>query len=178
MALLDILLYPDPRLRKRAKIVDTVDQTIIQLVDDMAETMYNAPGIGLAATQGNVHKRVIVLDISEHRDQLMVFINPVIEERDGETESEEGCLSVPGVVAPVLRAQNVVIGALDREGNPFKVEASELLSVCIQHEMDHLEGKVFVDYLSRLKQDRIRKRLLKEDRGNSENDRHKKAVVY
>ena len=96
MALLDILLYPDPRLRKRAKIVDTVDQTIIQLVDDMAETMYNAPGIGLAATQVNVHKRVIVLDISEHRDQLMVFINPVIEERDGETESEEGCLSVPG----------------------------------------------------------------------------------
>ena len=178
MALLDILLYPDPRLRKRAKIVDTVDQTIIQLVDDMAETMYNAPGIGLAATQVNVHKRVIVLDISEHRDQLMVFINPVIEERDGETESEEGCLSVPGVVVPVLRAQNVVIGALDREGNPFKVEASELLSVCIQHEMDHLEGKVFVDYLSRLKQDRIRKRLLKEDRDNSENDRHKKAVVY
>lgn len=178
MALLDILLYPDPRLRKRAKIVDTVDQTIIQLVDDMAETMYNAPGIGLAATQVNVHKRVIVLDISEHRDQLMVFINPVIEERDGETESEEGCLSVPGVVAPVLRAQNVVIGALDREGNPFKVEASELLSVCIQHEMDHLEGKVFVDYLSRLKQDRIRKRLLKEERGNSNSDRHNKAVVY
>ena len=178
MALLDILLYPDPRLRKRAKIVDTVDQTIIQLVDDMAETMYNAPGIGLAATQVNVHKRVIVLDISEHRDQLMVFINPVIEERDGETESEEGCLSVPGVVAPVLRAQNVVIGALDREGNPFKVEANDLLSVCIEHEMDHLEGKVFVDYLSRLKQDRIRKRLLKEERGNSNSDRHNKAVVY
>ena len=178
MALLDILLYPDPRLRKRAKIVDTVDQTIIQLVDDMAETMYNAPGIGLAATQVNVHKRVIVLDISEHRDQLMVFINPVIEERDGETESEEGCLSVPGVVAPVRRAENVVIAALDREGNPFNVEASELLSVCIQHEMDHLEGKVFVDYLSRLKQDRIRKRLLKEERGNSNSDRHNKAVVY
>ena len=178
MALLDILFYPDPRLRKRAKMVDTVDQTIIRLVDDMAETMYKAPGIGLAATQVNVHKRVIVLDVSEHRDHLMVFINPVIEERDGETESEEGCLSVPGVVAPVRRAENVVVAALDREGNPFKVEASELLSVCIQHEMDHLEGKVFVDYLSRLKQDRIRKRLLKEERGNSNSDRHNKAVVH
>ena len=162
MALLNILVYPDSRLRTVAKPVEAVDGSVATLVDDMAETMYKAPGIGLAATQVNVHKRVIVLDVSEHRDHLMVFINPVIEERDGETESEEGCLSVPGVVAPVLRAQNVVIGALDREGNPFKVEASELLSVCIQHEMDHLEGILFIDYLSKLKKSMIIKKLSKQ----------------
>ena len=178
MALLDILLYPDPRLRKQAKMVEAVDQKITQLVDDMAETMYNAPGIGLAATQVNVHKRVIVMDVSEHKDQLMVFINPVIEEQTGDTETEEGCLSVPGVVAPVRRAESVVIGALDRDGRHFKLEAYELLSVCLQHEIDHLDGKVFVDYLSRLKQDRIRKRLLKEGRGSSEIDRHDKVVAY
>ena len=164
MAVLTILRYPDPRLEKVAKPVDQVDESIRQLVRDMAETMYAAPGIGLAATQVDVHKRVIVLDVSDTRDQLIVLINPEILEREGEQECEEGCLSVPGVYDVVKRAEKVKVRALDRDGEPFELDADGLLAVCIQHEMDHLEGKVFVEYLSRLKQARIRAKLQKQER--------------
>jgi peptide deformylase len=164
MALRDILVYPDPRLRQVASPVEAVDDSIRRLIDDMAETMYAAPGIGLAAVQVNVPRRVIVIDVSEHRDQLQAFVNPRILSRDGVIEYEEGCLSVPGVYAPVERASNVRVAALDRNGEPFELDAEDLLAVCIQHEIDHLDGKVFVDYLSRLKQDRIRRRLVKERR--------------
>ena len=164
MALLNILVYPDSRLRTVAKPVEAVDHSVTTLVDDMAQTMYSAPGIGLAATQVNVPKRVIVMDLSQNRDELIVFINPIIETLEGEIETEEGCLSVPGIVAPVSRSERITVSALNREGKSFRLDASELLSVCIQHEVDHLNGKVFVDYLSRLKQGRIRKQLLKEVR--------------
>ena len=164
MALLEILVYPDPRLRQRATPVAEVDDEIRRLVDDMAETMYQAPGIGLAAIQVNVPKRVIVIDISEDRRDLRVFINPEITHRLGEQQIEEGCLSVPGVYAPVSRSEEVTVRALDRNGDPFELTAHGLLAVCIQHEIDHLDGKVFVDRLSRLKQDRIRKRLSKQSR--------------
>ena len=164
MALLDILVYPDPRLRERAAPVTAVDEEIRTLVDDMAETMYAAPGIGLAAIQVNVPRRVIVIDISEDQSDLRVFINPRIVERDGEQQLEEGCLSVPGVYAPVQRAERITVQALDRDGRQFQLTTDGLLSVCIQHEIDHLDGKVFVDYLSRLKQDRIRRRLRKQAR--------------
>ena len=162
MALLDILVYPDPRLRVKARPVETVDQSVQKIVDDMAETMYAAPGIGLAATQVNIDKRIIVIDLSEEKNQLLVLINPEIELRDGDITYEEGCLSVPGVYAPVDRAETVTISALNRSGERFEMTASGLLAVCIQHEIDHLDGKVFVDYLSRLKQDRVRKRMQKE----------------
>jgi len=155
-----------------------VDSSVVTLVDDLAQTMYSAPGIGLAAIQVNVPKRVIVMDLSENRDELMVFINPIIETLEGEIETEEGCLSVPGIVAPVLRAERITVSALNREGESFRLDASELLSVCIQHEIDHLDGKVFVDYLSRLKQDRIRKRLLKEARENERPDQKDRATAY
>lgn len=164
MAKLDILHYPDARLFTVAKPVAGVDDRIRQLVDDMAETMYAAPGIGLAATQVNVHQRVIVIDISETHDQLRVFINPEIVAQSGREESEEGCLSVPGVFDKVTRAERVTVRALDRDGQPFELEADGLLAVCIQHEMDHLMGKVFVDYLSGLKRNRIKARLLKQAR--------------
>jgi len=164
MAVLTILRYPDPRLEKVAKPVEQVDDSIRQLVRDMAETMYAAPGIGLAATQVDVHKRVIVLDVSDTRDQLVVLINPEILAREGEQECEEGCLSVPGVYDVVKRAEKVKVRALDRDGRPFELLADGLLAVCIQHEMDHLEGKVFVEYLSRLKQARIRAKLQKQER--------------
>lgn len=164
MALLEILLYPDPRLRQHAELVAEVNDEIRQLVDDMAETMYQAPGIGLAAIQVNVAKRVIVIDISEDRRDLRVFINPEITHRLGEQQIEEGCLSVPGVYAPVSRAEEVTVRALDRNGEPFELTVHGLLAVCVQHEIDHLDGKVFVDRLSRLKQDRIRKRLSKQSR--------------
>ena len=164
MAILDILVYPDPRLRTVAKPVEVVDDNIRQLVSDMTETMYHANGIGLAATQVDVHKQVIVMDISDSRDQAMVLINPQIVERDGEQEYDEGCLSVPDYYAPVKRAENVKITALDIEGEIFELNADGLLAVCIQHEMDHLRGKVFVDYLSRLKQDRVRKKITKQKR--------------
>lgn len=164
MAILDILVYPDPRLRKIAEPVSQVDDSIRQLVADMTETMYDANGIGLAATQVDVHKQVIVMDISESRDQRMVLINPKIVERDGEQEYDEGCLSVPEYYAPVKRAESIKISALDEEGEIFELSAEGLLAVCIQHEMDHLKGKVFVDYLSRLKQDRVRKKILKRMR--------------
>ena len=164
MAVLSILRYPDPRLEKVAQPVDQVDESIRQLVRDMSETMYAAPGIGLAATQVDVHKRVIVLDVSDTRDQLVVLINPEILERAGEQECEEGCLSVPGFYDVVKRAEKVKVRALDGDGKASELLADGLLAVCIQHEMDHLEGKVFVEYLSRLKQARIRAKLQKQER--------------
>ena len=164
MALRTILHYPDPRLRQVAKPVAVVDDDIRRLVDDMAETMYAAPGIGLAAVQINVPQRVVVIDLSETRRALQVFINPEIFERDGKQIFEEGCLSVPGVFDEVERAQHIRVRALDRDGKPFEIEAEGLLATCIQHEIDHLDGKVFVDYLSRLKQSRIRKKIEKQER--------------
>lgn len=164
MARLDILHYPDARLHTVAKPVKAADDRIRKLVDDMAETMYAAPGIGLAATQVDVHERVVVIDISETHDQLRVFINPEIVAQSGTEESEEGCLSVPGIFEKVKRAERVTVRALDRDGKPFELEADGLLAVCIQHEMDHLMGKVFVDYLSGLKRNRIRSKLLKQAR--------------
>ena len=164
MALLPILHYPDPRLHKVAAPVKAVDQRIRRLINDMAETMYAAPGIGLAATQVDVHERLLIIDISETRDVLQVFVNPVIVEKSGEIEAEEGCLSVPGIFDKVWRAERVKVEALDREGEPFTMEAEGLLAVCIQHEIDHLDGKVFVEYLSRLKQQRITSKLRKQQR--------------
>ena len=164
MALLSIIKYPDPRLNKVAEAVMEVDQKIRRLVDDMAQTMYAAPGVGLAATQLDVHKRVIVIDISEAKDQLLVLINPEILESTGEVECEEGCLSVPGVFENVIRAEQVRVAAIGVNGNPFELEASGLLSVVVQHEMDHLKGIVFVEYLSRLKQGRITRKMRKAER--------------
>jgi peptide deformylase len=162
MPLLPILHYPDPRLHKRAAPVERVDDRIRQLIRDMAETMYAAPGIGLAATQVDIHERVIVIDISEDHTDLRTFVNPVIVEAEGEAEYEEGCLSVPGVFDRVTRAARVKVRALDPEGEPFVLEAEGLLAICIQHEIDHLEGKVFVEYLSRLKQQRIAAKMRKQ----------------
>lgn len=159
-----ILHYPDPLLRRKAEPVAEVTEDIRALVSDMAETMYNAPGIGLAAVQIGVLQRVVVLDLSEARNELQVFVNPEIHESDGEQILEEGCLSVPGVFEPVARAGRIRVRALDRDGRPFEIEATGLLATCIQHEIDHLDGKVFVDYLSRLKQQRIRKKLEKHQR--------------
>ncbi len=164
MALLPILRYPDPRLHTRAAPVAAVDDEIRALVRDMAETMYEAPGIGLAATQVNVHKRVVVIDVSEDKSALMAFINPEIVERDGEQVCEEGCLSVPGIYEKVTRAERVKVRALNGEGEPFELEADGLLAVCIQHEIDHLDGKVFVEYLSALKLGRIKAKLAKKAR--------------
>jgi peptide deformylase len=164
MALLTILEYPDPRLRIRAEPVATVDARIQRLIDDMLETMYAAPGVGLAATQVNVHEQVLVLDVSQERNQPMALVNAEIVAREGVAEGEEGCLSVPGVFDLVDRAARIKVRALDREGRPIELEADGLLAVCIQHEMDHLEGKLFVDYLSELKRTRIRKKLEKERR--------------
>jgi peptide deformylase len=164
MALRTILHYPDPRLRQVAKPVEAVDDQIGRLVDDMTETMYAAPGIGLAAVQINVALRVVVIDVSETRDQLQVFINPQILEKDGSQVFEEGCLSVPGIFDEVERAKHIRVRALNRDGDPFELEADGLLATCIQHEIDHLDGRVFVDYLSRLKQSRIRKKLEKHER--------------
>jgi len=165
MAILDILNYPDPRLHTVAKPVKEVNATIRRLIDDMAETMYAAPGIGLAATQVNQHVQLLLVDTSETKDQLQVFINPKILERDGEQVYEEGCLSVPGIYESVTRAEKILVEALDQEGKKFTLEAHGLLSVCIQHEMDHLLGKVFVEYLSPLKRNRIKNKMLKQHRG-------------
>jgi peptide deformylase len=162
MARMPILRYPDPRLYRKASPVDRVDKSVKKLVDDLAETMYAAPGIGLAATQVDVHKRIIVIDASEAHDQLLVLINPEILSLDGTQFLEEGCLSLPGIYEPVERAQRIRVKALNRQGEPYEMQAEDLLSVCIQHEIDHLEGKVFVDYLSKLKRDRIRARLQKQ----------------
>ncbi len=165
MAVLPILRYPDPRLNKVAQRVNVVDDSIRQLVRDMAQTMYEAPGIGLAATQVDVHLRVIVIDITDAKEELRVFINPeiVATSRDSKVY-EEGCLSVPGVYDEVERPDRITVKALDENGQPFELDADGLLAVCIQHEMDHLEGKVFVQYLSRLKQGRIKTRMLKLDK--------------
>lgn len=164
MALLPILHYPDERLHTKAKPVAEVDERIRTLVADMAETMYEAPGIGLAATQVNVHERVVVIDVSEERNELRAFINPEIIERHGETVGEEGCLSVPGIYDKVTRAERVRVKALNERGEAFELEADGLLAVCIQHELDHLDGKVFVEYLSQLKQGRIKSKLAKRAR--------------
>ena len=161
---LPILEYPDPRLRKVAARVGTVTPDVARLVRDMAETMYAAPGIGLAATQVDVHKRVSVMDISEGRDELRVFIDPEIVRAEGEAECEEGCLSVPGYYEKVTRAASIRVRAKGADGRPFELDAEGLLAVCIQHEMDHLEGKVFVDYLSPLKRARLAGRLRKKQR--------------
>jgi peptide deformylase len=163
MALLNILRYPDARLHKVARPVERVDDDIRQLVRDMAETMYAAPGIGLAATQVDVHERIIVIDVSPTRDELLVLINPeIVWQSTEEKECEEGCLSLPGIYELVTRAERIRVRALDAEGNAFERDADGLLAVCIQHEMDHLRGKVFVEYLSRLKQGRIRTKLEKQ----------------
>lgn len=164
MATLNILEYPDPRLRTRAKPVNEVDEAVRRLIDDMLETMYEAPGIGLAATQVNVHRRIIVVDVSENRDDPHAFINPELETFGEAVETEEGCLSVPGFYEPVTRFEGVRVRALDRDGNPMEAEFDGLLAVCIQHECDHLEGKLFVDYLSNLKRTRIRRKLEKQQR--------------
>jgi peptide deformylase len=159
VSILTILEFPDKRLRTVAAEVSTVDDGIRTLVDDMIETMYAAKGVGLAATQVNVHKRVIVMDVSENKDEPICLINPQIIARDGLEESEEGCLSVPGFFEKVSRAEHIRIRALNRDGESFEIEARDLLAVCIQHEMDHLEGKLFVDYLSTFKRNRIKAKL-------------------
>ena len=164
MALLTILEYPDPRLRTKATPVDQVDDNIRRLIDDMLETMYAAPGVGLAASQVNVHKRIIVIDVSDKRDTHYAFINPQIDLLEGEQETQEGCLSVPGFYELVKRADHIRVRALDRNGKPFELLADGMLAVCVQHECDHLEGKLFVDYLSGLKRQRIRKKLQKQHR--------------
>jgi len=164
MALLSIIEYPDPRLKKVASPVAAVTPEIRKLVADMAETMYAAPGVGLAATQVDVHKRVIVIDISERKDELRVFINPELLSAEGEAECEEGCLSVPGYYDKVTRAARIRVRALDGNGAPFELDAEGLLAVCVQHEMDHLKGKVFVEYLSPLKRARLAAKLRKKQR--------------
>ena len=164
MAILNILHFPDPRLRTRAVPVTVVDEQIRRLADDMLETMYDAPGIGLAATQVNVHQRVVVIDVSEEKNQPLVLINPEILVKEGMEEMDEGCLSVPGVYETVERAEKVRIRALNRDGESFELDADGLLAVCIQHEIDHLDGKLFVDYLSSLKRERIKKKLEKQRR--------------
>lgn len=164
MARLPVLEYPDPRLRIRAKPVTDVDAGIRSLVADMLETMYDAPGIGLAATQVNVHKRVVVIDLSEDRDDPLCLINPEILSAAGEVSYEEGCLSVPGVFEEVSRAERITVRALDPHGESLELDAEGLLAICIQHEMDHLEGKLFVDYLSTLKRERLKKKLRKQAR--------------
>lgn len=170
MSLLDILFYPDPQLRKVAEPVTNVDGRVAQLVDDMLETMYDAPGVGLAATQINVHERIVVIDVSDEGDSPITLINPEIVLAEGEGEMQEGCLSIPGIYENIKRNTDVKVSAIDREGNPFELEADGLLAVCIQHEIDHLEGKLFVDYLSPLKRNRIRKKMIKAARERAEDD--------
>ena len=164
MAILDVLTFPDPLLHRTAETVKIIDNKIKKLVDDMAETMYEAPGIGLAATQVGQLKRIMVIDISEEKNQLRVFINPEIIKKEGTAVNEEGCLSVPGFYDKVERAETVMVTALDREGQRFTINASGLLAVCIQHEVDHLDGHVFVEYLSPLKANRIKNKLVKRQR--------------
>jgi peptide deformylase len=164
MALLPILRFPDPRLKKVAAIVTKIDESTRKLVADMAETMYEAPGIGLAATQVNVHKRIVVIDVSEDKNKLRVFINPTLGQCEGTQIGEEGCLSVPGIFDKVERAERVSVSYLDLDGKQQTLEAEGLLAVCIQHEIDHLNGTVFVDHLSLLKQTRIKNKMLKQAR--------------
>ncbi|MCU7959774.1 MAG: peptide deformylase [gamma proteobacterium symbiont of Bathyaustriella thionipta] len=167
MTILDILHYPDPRLRNKASEVQQIDDDLSQLLDDMLETMYAAPGIGLAAVQVNVAQRIVVIDVSEEKDQPLCLINPRILELNGVEEMDEGCLSVPGIYETVKRADNIRFSALDRHGQAFEMAADGLLAVCVQHEIDHLDGKLFVDYLSGLKRRRIRKKLQKELRSSA-----------
>lgn len=168
MALLEILEFPDPRLRTIAKPVETVDDSVRELIDNMFETMYAAPGIGLAATQVNVHRRIVVMDISEDQSDPLVFINPEVTVLGEEQKPyEEGCLSVPGFYESVDRPAQIRVDALDRDGQPFTLEPDGLLAVCIQHELDHLNGKLFVDYISQMKRQRIRKKLEKLHRTNA-----------
>ncbi|SUX29190.1 peptide deformylase [Chromobacterium vaccinii] len=166
MALLNILHYPDERLHTVAKPVEVFDAALQQQIDDMFETMYEAKGIGLAATQVDYHRRLVVMDISEERDERRVFINPEIVSKDGETVYEEGCLSVPGIYDKVTRAEHVKVKALGRDGKPFELEADGLLAICIQHEIDHLNGVVFVERLSQMKQTRIKTKLKKREKQN------------
>ena len=176
MALLEILKYPDPRLRTVAQPVNEVSDATRSLIDDMFETMYSAPGIGLAATQVDVHERVLVLDITEDKSAPMVFINPEILASEGTISGDEGCLSVPEIYEAIDRAENIRVKALDRDGKEFELEVDGLLSVCIQHEMDHLEGKLFVDYLSALKRSRLKKRMEKERKRNQEEAGNVRAI--
>ncbi len=164
MANLDILIYPDDRLRNVATPVTDVDEETRALISNMFETMYEAPGIGLAATQINVHQRVVVIDVSENKDQPLTLINPEIIESDGRVEHEEGCLSIPGIYEQVTRPELIKFAAIDRDGNPYEMEADGLLSICVQHEIDHLNGVLFVDHLSALKKRRIRKKMLKHEK--------------
>ena len=168
MAKLTILEFPDPRLRKRAIPVETVDDELNTLIDDMFETMYDAPGIGLAATQVDVHLRLLIVDVSPDNNEPIALINPEIIEKDGEIVSEEGCLSVPGYYEEVKRAEHIRVRHLDRKGKAVEFEAGGLLAVCIQHEIDHLDGKLFVDYISEAKRQRIRKRLQRDKRHQAE----------
>lgn len=161
---LELLEFPDPRLRTVAKPVKAVDGKLIQLADRMLELMYSAPGIGLSASQVNFHQRMIVLDVSQERDQPYLLINPEITQAEGEIETNEGCLSVPGFFEPVTRHASIQLNAIGRDGEPFAMEATDVLAVCIQHEMDHLDGKLFVDYLSSTKRQLIRQRLLKQQK--------------
>jgi len=164
MAILEIVQYPDPRLYTPAERVENIDARTRKLIDDMAETMYAAPGVGLAATQVDIHRQIIVIDVSEDLSDLRVFINPEITRREGLAVNQEGCLSVAGIYDNVERAESVTVTALDRNGSRFTLNASGLLAACIQHEMDHLQGKVFIEYLSELKQNRIRAKLKKRQR--------------
>lgn len=164
MPLLEILKFPDDRLRTRAKPVEAVTDEIKQLVDDMFETMYAAPGIGLAATQVNVHRRIVVIDVSADKDTPLCLINPLITAKDGIEQHEEGCLSVPGIYETVERAEQIQFTALNREGEKYQMDVDDLLAVCVQHELDHLEGKLFVDYLSPLKRNRIKKKMEKHQK--------------
>lgn len=161
MALLDILTFPDPRLRTKAKPITEFNDSLNTFIDDMFETMYDAPGIGLAATQVNVHQQLVVVDVSEDKSEPYCFINPLITHKEGEEVCQEGCLSVPEFFADVTRAENITVKALDKTGKEFELNADGLLAVCIQHELDHLNGKLFVDYLSPLKQKRLRKKMEK-----------------
>ncbi|MES9902551.1 MAG: peptide deformylase [Sedimenticola sp.] len=177
MAILDILHFPDTRLRSRAKPVVEVDDSLQRLIDSMFETMYQAPGIGLASVQVKDPRRVVVIDLSEEQDQPLCLINPEIIETSGEEESDEGCLSVPDVYEKVVRAERVRVHALNRDGEPFELDADGLLAVCIQHELDHLDGKLFIDYLSGMKRQRIRKKLEKESRNMQSPQRADKRAI-
>ena len=180
MACLPILEYPDPRLRIEALPVAEVDAEIRALIADMLETMYAAPGIGLAATQVNVHKRILVMDITEERDEPLCLINPEILNKEGNVSYEEGCLSVPGVFEAVSRAERIGVRALDENGEKLEFDTEGLLAICVQHEVDHLDGKLFVDYLSALKRDRLKKKVVKKakrETGASDSSRHPAPVI-
>lgn len=176
MSVLTILEFPDDRLRKKAAAVKQVDNEISNLVDEMLDTMYAYKGVGLAATQVNIHKRIIVIDVSEEKDTPLCFINPEISVSQGEEESEEGCLSVPGFFEKVKRAEQITVKALDKQGKSFEMQADGLLSICIQHEIDHLEGKLFVDYISSLKRQRIKKKLEKIHKLERDNSKEKSKI--